>query len=133
MPRNRHPKIPQEYLVFGQVCSDGSALKDGIHLVVAPGTSSRVSRMPILLDREVLDPGDCLIDQETSDGDLIGNPLTVSPYHAQWLLRDIFRLPKHVWQKVSVRGDEESARRNSWHDSRSPVASSEVNGDGPLN
>ena len=77
-------------------------LRDIVRIEGPRGTFSRLQRMPAAEDPGQAVPGNCLIDLLDDQDDLVGDPVTVSPQQARWLLQDFFGMPEEVWSKVVV-------------------------------
>jgi hypothetical protein len=77
-------------------------LRDVVRIDGPRGTFSHLQRMDVDRPGQVV-PGNCLIDLLDEVGDLVGDPITVTPETARRLLRDFFGMPEAVWNEVVVR------------------------------
>jgi hypothetical protein len=90
-------------LSIQQVDEEGYALEDIVKLIIKESDWQRLLNIPIAVAGEVT-PNICLIDcLEDSGHTFIDNEpstIKVSPYHAEWYLKEICLQPKSVWGKI---------------------------------
>ena len=97
-----------EILWITQVQSDGNDIEI-CTLNARDGTWDRLTRIFSFSNRilETSHNGNVIITLKISDHDLSDeDPIIITDYHGQWLLRDFFKVPKKLWNKVKVQANE---------------------------
>ena len=100
MTAKRNPELT-EVISIGQLNAEGEELVEIYSMYVHPGTFDRIKRMAIAIEDHGT-PGCCWLDKHDLDGDLVDDPIAVMDFHAQWLLKEFFKVPQKYWKRVDM-------------------------------